>query len=87
MSIKQINEGIDVSCNFYNECSNLNLDKKEYTLFGIDYNNDKIFKWEDVFNSDNRNTLTEFSSGISHDSKSTMVKRNRNVDRRIKRKN
>lgn len=30
MSIKQINEGIEVACNFYNECSNLNLDKQEY---------------------------------------------------------
>ena len=62
-----------------NDMALLNLDKKEYTLFGIDYNNDKIFKWEDIYNSDNRNTLTEFSSGVSHDSKSTMVKRNRNV--------
>ena len=57
----------------------INLDKKDYTLFGIDYTNDKIFKWEDIYNTNTNNILTEFKTNVLHDDKSSIIQRNRHL--------
>ena len=61
------------------DMSIINLDKKDYTLFGIDYTNDKIFKWEDIYNTNTNNILTEFKTNVLHDDKSSIIQRNRHL--------
>lgn len=57
----------------------VNMDDKVYTLFGINYTSDKIFKWDDIYNTNGENFTSEFASNITNDSKSTIQQRNKNL--------
>ena len=57
----------------------VNMDDKVYTLFGINYTSDKIFKWDDIYNTNGENFTSEFASNITNNSKSTIQQRNKNL--------
>ena len=61
------------------DMASVNMDKKVYTLFGIDYDNDKIFKWEDIYNTNGENVKSEFADNITNDNVSTIQQRNKNL--------
>ncbi len=62
-----------------NDMAVVNMDDKVYTLFGINYTSDKIFKWDDIYNTNGENFTSEFASNITNDSKSTIQQRNKNL--------
>ena len=57
----------------------VNMDDKVYTLFGINYNSNKIFKWDDIYNTNGENFTSEFADNITNDNKSTIQQRNKNL--------
>ena len=61
------------------DMATVNMDKQVYTLFGIDYSSDKIFKWDDIYNTNGENVITEFADNITNDDKSTIQQRNKNL--------
>jgi hypothetical protein len=61
------------------DMSLINLDKKDFSLFAVDYTNDKIYKWDDVYNTDSKNSLTDFKANLQHNSVSSINQRNKNL--------
>ena len=53
--------------------------KGVFTVFGIDYSESKILKWEDVYDRDDRENLSTLAEDIVHDNVSAMQSRNKSV--------
>tara|TARA_R100001594_G_scaffold131883_1_gene171766 strand:+ start:525 stop:6836 length:6312 start_codon:yes stop_codon:yes gene_type:complete len=53
--------------------------KGVYTIFGVDFSENALMKWEDIYDSQSRENLDTLATGIIHDNVSSMQSRDKAV--------